>query len=175
MGFFFLQSSDDSIGNVIFIVIVIVYTIVQLLMGKKKPEKKSQIPTAPEEEEDEEEDEFFEEEPVASPQVARQVPPVVITPARQKSKEVSFEFSSSLENFKQTTTIEQRKLDLLHIEERSGEVLVSSHLKKLASQNVPQHKEVPHAGLETIFAKIPPKKMLILSHEILSKPLSTRR
>lgn len=182
------QDISDIIGMIIAFIAVI-YAVLSTIFGlfKKKKEGAEEVDDEAQERqkllkeifepyEEEEEEIEEEEEPVHHAHPLPPPPPApvlhtepVIKERWQQQKE-RFVFHPHMDEFRQRTAIEDRKLDI-HL--RSGEDLISESIKIVPKYEVTGKKT--ESPLKKLIQSVPSKKSWIILSEIINAPIGTRK
>ena len=126
------------------------------------------------EEEDEEQEEWEEEVEVKKRQATTPFSPPPPPPLIQKEwrrPEEKFVFHTAIEDFKQKTAIEERKLD---VRLRTGDELIRQDLVALAATSGVTAKP-KKLRLADLLQRLPPKKAMIIASELVQPPLGFRK
>ncbi len=142
-----MKNFDDYISLIIGVVAVL-YSIIQVARSiyGTKPENRRY-------EDEEDDDEGFEEV-----KKKPKAPPAAPQPAIAKQAEKPFAFHSQLDDFATKTSIEDRHLDVSFADSEGAVV-----------------KRPKKPTIQELVAKLPQKKMLFLSYEVFSVPVSRRK
>ncbi len=153
----------DDIISLFVIVVAIIYTLISVfktITGLKKEEKDYL-------DEDEDEDEEYE---VKKPKAkAKSLPPEA--PKQQPSSPKSAVFRSKLDDYTTRTSIDDQHLDI-HL--RSPNDLVSDAFRVAESEGAVV-KRAKKASIHDLIKALPSKKLIFLSYEVFSQPVSRRK
>ncbi len=125
------------------------------------------------EQDDEEQEEWEEELEVKKKQTITPFTPPPLPHAQNEWRrpEEKFVFHTAIEDFKQKTAIEERKLD---VRLRTGDELIRQDLVALAATSVVTTKP-KRLRLADLLQRLPSKKAMIIASELVQPPLGFRK